>query len=192
MNNVICSYNGQEIYADEIYILADEYINSLLHPEDIYKSNCFVGMLIYLYNNKFKYIITKPYNYSELNDIFFGIYINLCTKYDKTPHLLGFCSLVGMSNSYLTEVMSGTYVDGAKVSPANTETVKNWKKVCESALASKAYDTNGIGAIFGLKAAHGWREMAPAQEPQQITTQATPEQIAERYQDAEKPVLPEF
>ena len=156
--------------------------------------------MIYIYINLFCNVVknntgltNNSYDYNALNDVFYKCYVPLAYKYNKTPTLQAFCCLVGISNTSLTELMSGTYASGSKVNVKNCETVKKWKSTCESALVSKAYDDNGIGAIFGLKAAHNWSD----QQVQRLelvgsTTQATPEQIAERYHDIEKPVLPDL
>lgn len=197
--NIIINIDGLEVYQSEIDIIVSQYIESLPDPMMIYKAPVFKGLLLSLYNQKIKYIIETDKqnrqnvynNYSLLDDIFNNIYIPLVYKYCLVPTIQEFCVFVGISNSNLTDVKNGVYrSNGSKANPESTQTVKKWFEVCESALISKAYTENSIGAIFGLKAAHGWQEAK--QQLEIITTgsqQATPEQIAEKYADIEKPRL---
>lgn len=198
-DNIIITVDGLEVYQSEIDIIVSQYIESLPDPMMIYKAPVFKGLLLEIYNNKIKYIIATDKqnrqsvynNYSLLDDIFNNIYIPLVYKYCLVPTIQEFCVFVGISNSNLTDVKNGVYrSNGSKANPESTQTVKKWFEVCESALISKAYTENSIGAIFGLKAAHGWQEAK--QQLEIITTgsqQATPEQIAQKYADLEKPVL---
>lgn len=200
-NIVLATYGDISIYKDDIEILEEDYISTLLDPEDIKKTNVFFGLLNHLYINLFCNIvkantgITKSaYDYIALDSIFRKCYIPIANKYGKTPTIQAFCTMTGISNSALSEVLSGTYTTtGNKVNAVSCETVRKWKATCEAALVGKAYDDSSIGAIFGLKAAHGWTD----QQTQKLeivsgTAQATPEQIAERYSAAEKPELPEL
>lgn len=197
-NDIITNYNGIEVYKNDIEILENDYISTLKNPDDINKTNVFSGLLNHIYINLFSNVVknntgltNSSYDYNSLNDIFYKCYVPLAYKYNKTPTLQAFCCLVGISNSALTELMSGTYTTtGNRVNPNSCETAKKWKATCESALINKAYDDSSIGAIFGLKAAHSWSD----QQVQRLeivnnNTQATPEQIAEKYKDVRKPEL---
>ena len=199
MNDIITTYGEIEVYKNDIEILERDYISMLEDPKDIYDTNIFFGLLNHIHVNLFSNVVKKnsgitnsSYNYNSLNDIFYKCYIPLTCKYKKVPTLKSFCCLVGISNSALSEVISGTYTTtGNRVNPETCETVKKWKSTCETALEGNAYNNNSIGAIFGLKAAHGWKEA-----PQEIIVngserpQATPEQIADKFRDAIKPELP--
>lgn len=199
MNSIITKYGEIEVYKNDIDILENDYISTLNSPDDIYKTNVYSGLLNHIYINLFSNVVknntgitNSSYDYDSLNDIFYKCYIPLAYKYNKTPTLQAFCCLVGISNSALSEIMSGTYTTtGNRVKPKTCETVKKWKSTCESALVNKAYDDSSIGAIFGLKAAHNWSD----QQVQRLEivsngTQATPEQIAEKYRDVQKPEIP--
>lgn len=199
-DNVIISDSGIEIFQSDIDVLVNEYISTLPDETMIYKSMTFKGLLLYIYTHKLKYVIESIKNNKQMNDssidyslmdsIFENIYLPLCYKFFIVPTVLSFSVFVGISNTYLTEVSSGTYRNGSKVKPENTATVKKWYAVCESALADKAFNDNGIGAIFGLKANYQWTETAPQIVQAEQLTQSTPEQIAERYRDAKKPEIP--
>ena len=193
MDNVILTYNNIELYQSEIDILCDEYISTLHDENMIYKSTVFSGMLNYIYLHKLKYIIPDSFNndYVLLDNIFDNVYINLCTKYNIVPNLIQFSTLCHFDNSLLTQLKSGQYKDGSRVKPETFQTVKKWYSVCESMLLSKATNESSIGSIFALKANYGYRDNDQPQLIQiQTGTQATPEQIAEKYKDIEKPEIP--
>lgn len=199
-DNVIISDSGIEIFQSDIDVLVNEYISTLPDETMIYKSMTFKGLLLYIYTHKLKYVIESIKNNKQMNDssidyslmdsIFENIYLPLCYKFFIVPTVLSFSVFVGISNTYLTEVASGIYRNGSKVNSENTVTVKKWYAVCESALADKAFNDNGIGAIFGLKANYQWTETAPQIVQAEQLTQSTPEQIAERYKDAKRPEIP--
>ena len=201
-NTVLISDSGIEVFQSDIDILINEYIESLPDENMIYKSIVFKGLLLYIYSHKLKHIIDSiksnkgisQYNidYSLMDSIFNNIYLSLCYRFSIVPTVLSFSVFVGIDNTYLSEVRSGTYKDGSKVNSDSTQTVKKWYQVCESALADKAFNDNGIGAIFGLKANYAWTETAPTQVIPESAAQSTPEQIQQRYKDVEKPVLPVF
>ena len=110
----------------------------------------------------------------------------------QTPTILQFCTeFVGIDNTHLTDVKNGFYrSNDSRVNPEHTQIVKKWFSVCESRLASRTLETNSIGSMFILKSKYNWIE-----SKQQIeiingsSQQATPEQIAQKYKDLEKPVL---
>lgn len=195
MNNIICTYNNVEIYEDDISILCSEYENQYDDIEERIKEPVFfTGLMVYIYSHFFKAITEKKYNndYNALNEIFYSCFLPICVKYNRIPTLLNFCSMVGLSNSYLTSVINGVYVSGDRVKPETCETVKRWKQECENALLDFTLYRNSVAGIFALKAAHSWRETSPEPPTSETLTQSTPEQIAERYKDAEKPQLPEL
>ena len=192
-DNVICTYNGIEIYESDIRILCSEYESQFNDIEERIKEPMFfTGLMIFISQRLFKKITESKYNndYDSLNEIFYRFFLPICVKYNRIPTLLNFCSMTGLSNSYLTSIISGTYVSGDKVNSKTCETCKKWKEECENALLDFTLYRNSVSGIFALKSAHGWRETAP--EPPQLdqVTQSTPEQIQERYKDAKRPELP--
>ena len=195
MDNTVLTYNGIELYQSEIDILCDEYINTLHDPNMIYKSTVFSGLLNYIYKNKLRYIIPNTYNndYNLLNDIFYNVYIDLCTKYNIVPSIIQFVALCHIDRTSLTEIKSGIYRDGSRVKQSTSDTVQKWFDTCESMLLSKASNESSIGSIFALKANYQYRDNEPIQVLQ-VTAEnkASPEQIAERYKDIEKPNMIEL
>lgn len=194
-NGIICIYNGVEIYDNDISILCSEYENQYTDIEERIKEPVFfTGLMIYINQHLFKAIIKDKYNndYSALNEIFYKCFLPVCVKYNRIPTLLNFCSMTGLSNSYLSSIISGTYVSGDRVKPETCETCKKWKEECENALLDFTLYRNSVAGIFALKSAHQWRETSPEPPQLDIIQQSTPEEIAARYQDAKRPELPEL
>ena len=200
MENILLSQNGIDIYESDIMILCDEYISRLPDSNSIYKSAVFAGMLRYIYYHKLKYVIetdkvnrnAKQNNYKLLDDIFYNIYIYLCSLYNIVPSIIQFCVLVDIDNTTVSDINKGIFrSNGSKANEVNTQTVKKWYAVCESMLLSKAQNESSIGSIFALKANYGYRdnfqqvEILPTQQTQ------TAEQIKERYKSAQLPVMDE-
>lgn len=198
MDNTIVSYNGIEIYRSDIDRIIEQFINDYSIPEEnLYKSNAFIGLLSFIRENLLKNVITKNngtnnngYDYNLLNDVFFSVFVPICSKYNHIVSLWNFSILTGISNTHLSEVMAGTYKSGSRVNPKNTETVKKWYEASKAATITQAQEQNSVGSIFIAKSVYGLQET-----PQEIritgdTTQATPEQIAEKYRDIQKPEIP--
>ena len=192
-DNVICTYNGIDIFKSDIEVLCSEYESQYDNDIDILNNTVFfTGLMVFIQQRLFKPIRNKEFrhDYIALDKLFYSVYIPLSVRYRRTPTIQNFCVMVGIGNQNLSAALAGSWPDGSKVNPEICETVKNWYQTIESALASKAIDTNGIGSIFALKANFSWRETTP--EPPQLdqVTQSTPEQIQERYKDAKRPELP--
>lgn len=193
--NIITTYNGIEIYNDDISVLCKEYESQFDDIENrINKPMFFTGLVAYLYTNYFRPITEKSFNYDykALDEIFYKIFLPICTRYQRTITLQNFCLMTGIHNSFLSQVLTGTHTDGSRVNPETVETVKKWKSTAESALVDNGISGNPVFSIFALKANHGWKET-----PQEIVvngsaTNATPEQIAERYKDVKQPELPDL
>lgn len=192
-SNVICTYNGIQIYENDISVLCHEYESKYDNSEDILNNTVFfTGLMVFIQQRLFKPISDSKYNndYNALDKLFFSVFIPLSVKYKRTPTIQNFCVMTSISNSLLSEILTGNYRDGSKVKTETCETVQKWYQTVESALASKAIDTNGIGSIFALKSNFSWRETSPEPPTAQTLTQSTPEQIAERYKDAKRPEIP--
>ena len=193
MSNTVRAENGAEIYETKIHEYADEYINTLDDPESINNNpSLFTGMIKYIYKRLFKYNPVNNDDITVLDDIW-GIYTELCYKYNKRPTLLNFSLMVGVSNDTFNAWKNGEYragEDGA--SSAHSLTVKKWLKECESSLVDGATERNSVGCIFALKANYGYTETpqrieitganAPAlsqEDIRQIADQARKESIPE-------------
>lgn len=201
MDNSIIAYNGTEIYQSDIDQLCDEYINSLPVPEMVYKTAVFNGLLDYIYKHLLKNIIKSDngirnngYDFKLLDDIFYGLYLPLTYKFNKTATVLQFCVLCRMDNRNISDVKNGLYrSNGTKPNPVNTQTVQKWYSVCESALYDRAIEDNSIGAIFGLKANYGYRDnQTITLETQSQIPHETAEQIAAKHANAMLPEKPIF
>lgn len=192
-NTVICTYNGIEIYENDISVLCNEYESQYDDIEEKIKEPVFfTGLMIFISQRLFKKITENRYNndYDALNEIFYRFFLPVCVRYNRIPTLLNFCSMVGLSNSYLTSIINGVYVTGDKVNPKTCETCKKWKEECENALFDFTLYRNSVSGIFALKSAHGWRETSPEPPATEIAAQSTPTEIQQRYKDAKRPELP--
>lgn len=200
--------NGTEIYTHKIKALADEYINTLDNPEDIYNNNTlFNGMIKYIYINYFKYNKIDYANIEYLDNLW-NIYTSLCYKYNKYPTIIEYCLMININRETITSWKNETTrsykyytTDGEEIkdlpawrinhpnedykqelSTSHSNTVKKWLAECENNLFRGAAEGNKVGCIFALKANYGYTETAPipVQNPHQIANR-TPEEIAAGY-----------
>lgn len=200
--NVILVKDNIQVYESDIQVLCDEYIESLPNADMIYKTAVYNGLLDYIYKHLLCNVITNDngitkssYDYYMLDNIFYNIYMPLCSRYDKTPTVLQFTStLCHIDNRNISDIKNGVYrSNGAKVNPVSKRTVEKWYQSCESALYNRAIECNSIGAIFGLKSAHGWKEATTLTiEQSAALPHETPEQIAAKYADIERPEKPQL
>jgi len=194
--NIITTYNGVEIYNDDISMLCHEYESQFTDDieERINKSMFFTGLVVYLNRHLFKNITGLKYNndYNALNDLFYDCFVPLCSKYNKTVTLQNFCLMTGIDNSLLSQILSGSYNDGSKVKTETFQTVKKWKDTAESALIESGMSGNPVFSIFALKAGHAWKDNSQETTATELAAQSTPEQIQQRYKDAKRPEIPVF
>lgn len=205
MGNTVRAENGVEVYEDKIKYYADEYINTLDDPDSINNNpSLFTGMIKYIYKRLFKPGKKDKVLYNantvldtgdiELIDDIWGIYTELCYKYNKRPTLLNFSLLVGISNDTFTTWEQGEYRGGGDgAGSAHSRTVKKWRKECESSLVDGATERNSVGCIFALKANYGYTETPQRIE---ITGANTPalsqEDIRQIADQARKESIPEL
>lgn len=194
--NTIQTQDGAEVYQSKILELADEYLESLDNPEDIYNpgTSYFNGMVKYISGHLFK---RRKLDYSDIDtlDDIWDIYTSLCYKYNKCPTIMEFCLLVNITRDTLwqwkterTRAYKYYTADGMEIknypawrinhqdeeyvkkpSNSHSDAVKKWSAECENALYRGAVEGNKVGCIFALKANYGYRETAPA--PPEITSQ---------------------
>ncbi|MBR1930345.1 MAG: hypothetical protein IJ833_02575 [Lachnospiraceae bacterium] len=207
-NNTVIANNGAEIYTNNIYFYADQFINEELDEErrkDIYNNaNIFMAMILYISDN-----IDKPDNDDiELLDSIFNIYIRLCSKYNMSPTLECFAMLININPTTFSKWSSGEYRTNiyfdskgerikdfaawqlnhrgeeyrAEPSTAHSQTVKKWKETCKNFLINSLQNSRGTDAnkIFIAKAAYGMVETAPVPVVNQ-EQHRTAEQIAADY-----------
>lgn len=161
-NNTTKTAQGIEVYTDEIFALADEYIQTELNGDKAQASEYFTDMILYIGER-----IPKPSNDDiELLDNIFNIYKRLCTRYKVLPTLECFSFMVNINRVTFTDWMNGDYRLGSQ----HGNTVKKWKDICQSFLVNSLTNSRGTDAnkIFIAKAAYGMAETAPIQTQAQI------------------------
>lgn len=161
-NNTTKTAQGIEVYTDEIFALADEYIQTELEGDKAQASEYFTDMILYIGER-----IPKPSNDDiELLDNIFNIYKRLCTRYKVLPTLECFSFMVNINRVTFTDWMNGDYRLGSQ----HGNTVKKWKDICQSFLVNSLTNSRGTDAnkIFIAKAAYGMAETAPVQTQAQI------------------------
>lgn len=175
-DNTVKASNGVDIYKTTVDYLVDEYINSvLLEPKDIYKKQCFAGMIKYIS----KRIKVNTDDLVELNN-YWDIYTELCSKYNHVISIERYCMLIGIHRdtfySWKNEETRRDYSE--ELGSSRSDMIKKWDAESESSWQDEA-STGNPGPMFVLKARRGWQETAPAQVPQNNTgITKTPEQIA--------------
>ena len=195
--NTVKTEDGAEVYINNIYYYADQYIKDILNipEEDTYNEDYkkrindnFVSMILYIKDH-----IKKPSNDDiSLLDNIFNAYVNLCVKYNYLPTLEIFSFLVSINNGTFSDWADGQY----RASSGHGETVKKWKSICKAFTVNRLSNSPGTNAnlIFIAKSAYGMVE-APqqvhiigGQQPEQIAAD-----IAARHMigQAELPKLPE-
>lgn len=168
--------DGTEVYTSQIFQAADEYIDSLNDPEDIYDISVFTGLIkhIYLTCRFDKDMLLENI---DILDNLWNCYTTLVYKYKQKPSIETFAVMTGLSRDCFYGWRDGSR--RAK-SPEYAYTIKRWILECESVRIAGA-SRGSVGDIFLLKAKHEYRETAPVAqiEPQQRTQ--TLDDIARRY-----------
>lgn len=186
--NTDSAAGGQEVYRHRILELADEYINTLDNPDDIYnnKNNLFDGMIKYIYLYYFKNNKVDYDDVEELDNIW-DMYTFLCYKYNRNPIIIEFCGMVNIHRDTLHSWKTGDtrgykyYTkDGIQIkdlpawkinhqgeeyrkkpSTSHSDIVKKWQAECEKVQYRGATERFSTGSIFVLKADYGYTETAP-------------------------------
>lgn len=161
-NNTTKTAQSIEVYTDEIFALADEYIQAELEGDKAQAYEYFTDMILYIGER-----IPKPSNDDiELLDNIFNIYKRLCTRYKVLPTLECFSFLVDINTNTFSAWLNGEY----RVGSPHSLTVKKWKETCRNFLVNSLTNSRGTDAnkIFIAKAAYGMAETAPVQTQAQI------------------------
>lgn len=191
MGNTVITDNEVEVYENRIMELADEYIDTLRNPDDIYNSNTFTGLIKYI--NR-KYLRAEKeniiININILNDIW-EMYVELVYKYNQKPIIEEFAILLGINRDTIYSWMKGEtrndYCD--KLGSSRSDTVKKWQEECRVGRYKSAASGN-VGGIFLCKAVDGMVETAPVQVENKAQVQSI-EEIQARYGvgQSENPML---
>ncbi len=167
-NNSVITDSGIEIYPNDVYVYAQEYEDSLPHPENLYKlsSSTFTGLIRYI-NKKMGFNKSIYSDLDLLNDIW-ETYVDIVYKYDQKPTIEEFALLMGMSRDTLYTWARGEYRDDVseKLSRRRSDTVQNWINECKLGRYKGAAAGN-VGYIFLCKAVDGLVETAPMHIEQQ-------------------------
>ena len=176
-NNTTKTTDGQEVYTNDIYFYADEYIASLPDPDELYKlsSSTFTGLIKYVNRSMGFYKNKKMYEDIELLNNIWNIYTDLVYKYNQKPTIEEYALLIGISRDTIYTWLRGEhrieYSD--KLSQTRSDTVKNWQDECKLGRYKGAAAGN-VGYIFLCKAVDGMAETAPIQTaPRETALSAT-------------------
>ena len=179
-NNTVVANDGSEIYTDDMFYYADEYINTLRNPDDIYTSNVFTGLIKYIKRNvKFDKDIYEDID--VLNNIW-EVYTELVYKYMQKPTIEEFSLLIGIHRDTIYSWMNGeTRKDdySKELGTSRSDTIKKWQDECRLGRYKSAASGN-VGGIFLCKAVDGMIERTETiiVKPEQ---HRTAEQIAADY-----------
>ena len=110
-NNITKATDGQEVYTNDIYFYADEYINTLPDPNELYKlsSSTFTGLIKYINRSMGFDRNRKIHDDIELLNDIWNIYVDLVYKYNQKPTLLEYCLLIGISRDTIYKWLNGEY-----------------------------------------------------------------------------------
>ena len=216
--NTVVTDTGLEIYTDDMYIYADEYIASLHDKDSIYSSagNTFTGMIKYI--NRHMGFNESMYADIELLNNIWGVYTDLVYKYNQKPTIEEYALLIGSTRDTIYQWLNGTSrgniyrdKDGnvindfftwqsshrgepytSEPSSLRSDTIKKWQEECRLGRYKSAASGN-VGGIFLCKAVDGMVETAPVQIENQAQRQSI-EEIQQRYNleqksDTDKPLL---
>ena len=190
--------NGEaEIFLNQLDVVADEFISDL-SEQDKEKPTTFLRLLKYVYVQCFKPQKTLQYNCkSVLKDADTAVieavwdwYCSLALSFGRTPTVLQFCTLTGFNRHTLQDWREG---NTRKETNEYSAVSEKMKQESEAFLEARAYESNSVGAIFGLKASHFWREASPIlPELPRTEAHATLAEIRERHKDATLPEPVDF
>lgn len=188
-SSILISKDDIVIYESDIEYIVDEYKNKLDDPNLIYKTSCFHGLLLYIYNRYLKNIVRKDnnynYDYETLDSIYYNIYLPLCSKYNITPTVIQFSCLCHIDIALLSDIQDGKLRNIKNVNSRTTEIVRGWYKNSEGTILGKAIDSNSVGSIFALKSIYKYNDSQPIQiEYNNTESHQTVDEIRQKYASA--------
>lgn len=157
--------NGVEVFEDDIYIYAQQYIDSLPDVSALStpNSNCFTGMIKYI-NRHMRFTKDMYADINILNNIW-DIYTDLVYKYMQKPTIEEYALLIGVHRDTLYSWLNGECRSNdicIKLGSSRSDTVKKWQAECALGRYKGAASGN-VGMIFLCKAVDGMVETAPVQ-----------------------------
>lgn len=188
MSNVVKAENNTEVYTNDMFMYADEYIATLHDKDSIYNStgHTFTGLIKYI-NRHMGFTKDIYADINILNNIW-EVYTELVYKYNQKPTIEEYALLIGVSRDTIYSWMSGehrgniyrdkdgniindffTWSNSHKGEPYTQEpstlradTIKKWQEECRLGRYKSAASGN-VGGIFLCKAVDGMVETAPIQ-----------------------------
>ena len=170
-DNTIRTQDNIDVYENNIKFFADEYIDTLHNPEEIYKphNNMFTGMIKYI-SKQIKFDRSILADINILNDIWES-YTDLVYKYNQKPTIEEYCILINISRETMYTWLNGEYRNTdicEKLGTTRSDTIKKWQEECRLGRYKGAASGN-VGMIFLCKAVDGMVETAPVQVPNNKT-----------------------
>ena len=168
---------------DNINICITNYINNPSNIIEPKNSNSLTLLLKHI-RNKYLYKYDGIINNSkhiniELLDTIWNIYTNICYKFLLNPTILRFSIFTNINNSTIKDWANNRDRANSKYSTS----AKKWLNECECSLYDQAVNTNGIGAIFALKANYGYRDNYVINVTDDTKQEKTVEEIEQDYQN---------
>lgn len=158
--NTDVANNGIEVYVNQIFLLADEYVETKLEGKEENVPENFRDMIFYLSDR-----IDRPDNNDiEALDCLFEAYVRLCTHYHKLPTLECFGWISGIDRNTFTDWKNGAY----RSSTGHGRTVKKWLSICQGFVVDELSNSKfaNPNLIFTAKAAYGLRETSLVPPPE--------------------------
>lgn len=205
MSNAVIADNGLEVYTDDMYQYADQYIDTLRDKDAIYNTsgNVFTGMIKYI-NRHMGFNKSIYADINLLNNIW-EIYTELVYKYNQKPTIEEYALLIGVNRDTIYSWMNGekrgtiyrdkdgNVIDDfftwnnshrgepytQELSTTRADTIKKWQEECRLG-RYKSAATGNVGGIFLCKAVDGMVETAPVPVENQAQRE-TIEEIQQRY-----------
>lgn len=153
--NTEISHDGTEVYINQLYMLADEYIEQQFDGDEKGLDKRFRDLILYISDR-----VKKPsHDDIEGLDRLFSAYMRLCTRFGRLPTLQMFSLLTGINNATFTDWSNREY----RSSTAHSKTVQKWKDTCKNFVIDELSNSKlaNPNLIFISKACHGLRETSP-------------------------------
>lgn len=199
MSNTVKSNNNQDIYINSIYMIMDEYIEELEDRSMIYDVNVYGGLLKRIYSTLFRpsrndRVLYNSNTKLDTSDIYtlddiWNVYTDIAAKCKRAILIEDFSVLTGIHKDTFYSWAKGEY---RNASSAHSDFTKKWIQDAKTSRLRGASAGN-VGMIFLCKAVDGLVEAQPQTvEIADKKLRLSPEQIADKYKNDNKPAIPVF